>query len=337
MLALVASPQGLLKHDLLASVHGYSHRYNHGGDNASLDRQFERDKEHLRALGIAVETLDSPLEPGNTQLTRYRISKDQLQVPGSLRFSDEELMLLRLAALAWREGSLSSEARRAMMKLESLGAGLDVQNVGVAPRIGISEPAAPILQRAIAERRVVTFAYQLPDRDTPLERRVAPLRLHRAEGRWHLIARDVDRDADRVFLLSRIVGGVGLTRDSYDTELSANAAGVVAELLEREARQLATIDVRRGTVAEARLSPRAEHQETSVVGPGNLVGSETVRLTIGTIDYYEHALAEEIAGYGADVTVVNPDSLRHAVIDRFRAVVAAHSDAELQPVEDESV
>lgn len=317
VLALVASPQGLLKRDLLASVYGYSHRYDPAGDNASLERQFERDKENLRGLGITIETLDSPLEPGNTQLTRYRISKEQLQIPEELRFTDEELMLLRLAALAWQQGSLSAESRRAMMKLESLGAGVEVQRLGLAPRIGIAEPAAPQLQRAIDEACLVTFAYRLPDRDAPHDRCVAPLRLHRAEGRWHLIAYDPDRDADRVFLLSRIEGGVTVTRRGFDPELRGRASRIIAGLLERESHQLATLEVRRGTVAEARLVPRAR--------PGTLTETESgVRLEVGTIDYAEHLLADEIASYGADVAVLGPEPLREVVIERLRSAREAH-------------
>ena len=72
VLALVASPQGLTKSELLSSVYGYSQRYDRGVIDSSLERQFERDKAQVRELGIPVETIDSPLEPGNNQLTRYR-------------------------------------------------------------------------------------------------------------------------------------------------------------------------------------------------------------------------------------------------------------------------
>lgn len=333
VLALVASTEGLTKSSLLSSVYGYSERYRRGGDNSTLDRQFERDKELLRSLGIQIETLDSPLEPGNNLLTRYRISKGMLQFPEDLRFSERELMLLRLAAVAWSEGSLSAESRRAAMKLESLGAGLDVQHLGIAPKLGTAEPAAGPLQRAIDAGVVARFDYTLPDRETPLARKVAPLRLHRADDRWHLIAWDIEREADRVFLLSRISGEVRIGPEGIDAALFERADGIVAELLARRESQVATVRVRRGSVAEARLAPRAARNSavaSSAAVNSNAEGTaeqNTPReFALGMLD--AHVLAAELVGYGADVTVVAPAELRTLVIDRLRAVAAAHAEVD---------
>lgn len=320
VLALVASPEGSTKSALLSSVHGYSDRYRVGEANTALDRQFERDKEQLRALGIQIETLDSPLEPGNNQLTRYRVSKERLEFPSDLRFSERELMLLRLAALAWSEGSLSAESRRAAIKLESLGAGLDAQQLGVAPRLGTVEPAAAPLQHAIDAQRIVTFDYTLPERETPLLRRVAPLRMHRVEGRWHVIAWDLDRDAGRVFLLSRISPGVRITAKGYPPELREHADALVAELLQRRDERRAVIQVRRGSVAEARLAPRAIDEQPC----GD--DSDAIELTLNMLDTY--VLASELVGYGADAMVCGPAELRELVIARLRAVAVAHTEAD---------
>lgn len=316
VLALVASPEGSTKSALLSSVHGYSDRYRVGEANVALDRQFERDKEQLRALGIHIETLDSPLEPGNNLLTRYRVSKERLQFPADLRFSERELMLLRLAALAWSEGSLSAESRRAAIKLESLGAGLDVRYLGVAPRLGTAEPAAAPLQRAIDAQQIAVFDYTIPERETALTRRVAPLRLHRVDGRWHLIAWDLERDAGRVFLLSRISNEVRVAVEKYDPALREQAEELVAELLRRRDVLRATVQVRRGSVAEARLAPRAVSEQACASE------DDSIELTLNMLDRY--VLATELVGYGADVTVCEPSELRELVIDRLRAVAAAH-------------
>ncbi len=42
-----------------------------------------------------------------------------------------------------------------------------------------------------------------------------------------------------------------------------------------------------------------------------------------------HILADELASYGPEVRVVEPASLRDAVISRLRAVVEAHTDTEV--------
>jgi len=316
VLALVVAPEGLTRDALLSSVYGYAHRFERDRRSIALERQFERDKEQLRALGIPIETLDSPQEPGNNQLTRYRISKERFEFPSGLEFSERELMLLRLAAYAWRDGSLSAESRRAVMKLEALGAGLDVRQLGIAPRLGAAEPAAPKLRQAIDAGVVVRFGYTLPERSDPLARRVAPLGLHRAEGRWHLIAWDLDRDAGRVFLLSRISEPIVVTDEPFPPGLRAHADGLVAGLLRRRELVRVELAVERGSAAEARLSHRADRRR----GDG-----DAIRLELGTLDL--HVLAEELAAYGPDAVVVSPPELRDLVVARLRAMAEAHEEA----------
>lgn len=329
VLALVASPNGLTKRELLSTVYGYAERYRPGVTDAALERQFERDKDQLRDLGIPIETIDSPLESGNNQLTRYRISKRLMQMPGEVRFDARELALLRLAALAWRDGSLTAESRRSAMKLEALGAGLDVQHLGIAPRLGMPEPSAPQLQRAIDQRLVARFDYQMPDRDAPLGRRVAPLRLHRAEGRWHLIAFDLDRGQERVFLLTRIAGPVSLESTSFDDDLFARVDAVIAELLELERAQRVTVRAEPGSIAEARLSTRGgATADRAAPGAGGSLARDGAmeagtEIEFGTLDLHE--LAVELAGFGADVTVLAPSGLRDAVAERLERVRDQHA------------
>lgn len=341
VLALVVSPEGLTKRELLSSVYGYAGRSQHGAASAALERQFERDKEQLRGLGIQIETRDSPLEPGNNQLTRYRISKELLEFPRDLHFSERELVLLRLAALAWQEGSLSAESRRAAMKLEALGAGLDVQHLGVAPRLGTPEPVAASLQDAIAAGRIVRFGYTLPGRDAPLERRVAPLRLHRADGRWHLLSWDLEREADRVFLLARIDGPITVESTSFDPALRERVPAAEAELRRLREEQRATVLARRGSIAEARLAARsaparaADPETPEDPAADAVAGAEgrrsepdipvTRELTIGMMD--PHLLASELIEFGEDVAVVGPPALRELVVSGLRRIADSHSSA----------
>ena len=321
VLALVASAAGLTKHELLSSVYGYSDRYREDAHRAALERQFERDKEQLRILGIPVETVDSPGEPGNNQLTRYRISKSALEIPDGLTFTDRELMLLRMAVLAWREGSMTAEARRAAMKLESLGGGRDPLSLGVSAGFGTSEPSAPALLSAIESAQIAEFDYQLPERAEPLARRVYPLQLHRFEGRWHVIGFDVERLATRVFLLARIAGKVTHrdprpgepARPEHPAELVARS---VAELRQLQLDTPVTVRVRPGSSADARFSPGADRVETE---------ADARVLTFGTVD--QHELAALIAGYGADAVVSAPAALRDAVRALLQRVDDMHSGA----------
>lgn len=315
VLALVASPQGLNKHQLLSSVHGYSADYVPGGDNRSLERKFERDKEHLRTIGVPLETLDDPGDPGNNQLLRYRIVKSTLQLPESVRFSADELVMLRAAAQAWSEGSLSADSRRAVMKLGSMGSSLDLRQLGVAPQVTIREPQAADLRQAIEGQYPVHFLYRRADQEVPETRHVMPLRLHRADGRWHLISFDFERQEHRVFLLSRMVGSV--TRARTGTHVP-NARDVDAEVTRLEAlrqEQITRVSVRPGSIASARLKPRASRVDAGAEG------FETLHL--GTLDY--RAFAEELVAFGQDVAVIEPDELVKQVRIVLGEIRAAHS------------
>lgn len=316
VLALVASANGATKRELLSSVYGYADRYVPGMVDEALERQFERDKEQLRALGVPIETVDSPLEPGNTQLIRYRIAKEQLQTPPHVRFTSAELMLLRAAGLAWSEGSLSAESRRAAMKLESLGARVAVERLGARLDLASYEPQAPALQRAIDEGRVVRFAYQVPAHDAPLERVVAPLHLHRADGRWHLIGWDQQREAERVFLLARMSGQIRIENQFFDAELRERVPDAVARLAHRAQTHRATVRVQCGSIAEARLLPRA-------VGEREPGASGARQIEFGMLD--DAALADELVSYGAEVQVLAPAQLRQLVVNQLEQISRQHA------------
>ena len=98
VLALLATEAGLLKAEILSSVRGYAERYDDSGHNANLERQFERDKDDIRELGIPLETVESPDRPGDNQALRYRIPKGLYDLPDEVRFTPDELALLGLAA-----------------------------------------------------------------------------------------------------------------------------------------------------------------------------------------------------------------------------------------------
>ncbi len=169
------------------------------------------------------------------------------------------------------------------------------------------------------------FDYQLPGRDAPLERWIAPLRLHRAEGRWHLIGFDHDRGAARVFLLSRISSQVRLGNEHYSPEMLSLVEPALDELRALQGRLRARVSVRVGSAAEARFEARAlgDTAETEDVPVEGQSPSEARLLEIGTIDL--HALASEIAGCGDEAEVRSPPELRDTVLEALRAVREQHA------------
>lgn len=321
VLALVASPRGLTKDQLLSSVYGYSIDYEHGKSNASLERKFERDKEQLRFLGLPIDVIETPEESGNNQLLRYRISKNNLQLPENIRFSTEELALLRSAALAWSETSLSSHSRQALMKLESMSSNIDPRHIGVAPKVFIQHPATEALYRAIHAHNSVKFKYKKPENKESADRRVTPYGLHRADTRWHLVAFDHDRNDWRTFLLSRITSPVKLIAAIDKVNRREEVTDVIKRLERLQQSQVAKVFVKRGSIAHARLEPRSRFSAKTNIDVGK--NFETQNLHIETLDF--DALADELVAYSGDILRIEPQKLLLIFKEKLTHLLQLHS------------
>lgn len=315
VLALLATESGLTKAEILSTVQGYRQRYAAGGDNANLERQFERDKDDIRDLGVPLETIEAPGEAGNNQLLRYRIPRGAYELPADLTFDPDEIALLNLAAMVWREGSISGESRRALLKLRSLGVVADEPLVGYAPRVRLRDPAFEPLSAALDRGLVVRFAYLKPGEESARNREVIPLALVQYQGRWHLSAEeyvDAGRTAGdrKTFLLRRIVGPI-TTGPVAPPRPGDHAADTVADLDRLWAASAAIVEVEPGSDADTRLRHRRGTEE---------VGAAVLRLRYVDADI----LADELSGFGPEVRVVEPAALRDAVRARLERVVADH-------------
>ncbi|WP_223690538.1 helix-turn-helix transcriptional regulator [Leifsonia poae] len=318
VLALLATETGLTKNEILSTVQGYRQRFSLRGDNSSLERQFERDKDDIRELGVPLETVEAPGDSGNNQLLRYRIPKGAYDLPADVVFAPEEITLLGLAATVWREGSLSSESRRALMKLRSLGVEADDPIVGYAPRLRARESAFDPLNLALERKVIVQFPYLKPGERASRVRTVAPLALVQHQGRWHLQGIDQDANGSRTFLLSRMVGAVKVTARGFEAEGTDFAAKALAELERIWAGNVAEIEVTAGTDAATRLGKRYG----DAVPPRR--DGESFRLTVNYSD--ANILADQLASFGPEVLVLAPETIREAVRERLVATFRAHDD-----------
>lgn len=315
VLALLASESGLTKHEILSTVQGYRQRYDAGGDLTSLERQFERDKDDIRELGVPLETLENPLEPGNNQALRYRIPRTDYELPADIAFSPEETTLLNLAAMAWREGSLSRESQRALLKLRSIGVETSEPVLGYAPRIRTRDAAFAPLSDALARHLPASFDYLKPGDAAARTRTVEPRALVQHQGRWHLKALDTGVGEPRTFLLARIVSPVRLGRTPFVPEPGEHATAALAELDAIWEANVAEIDLASGEATDA------------AVRLGRRRGAERApdgRLLLHFTD--AELLADELAGFGPEVRVVGPERLRLAVVARLEHALAAHRD-----------
>jgi len=310
VLALLATENGLTKNEILSTVQGYRQDFDHSGDNANLERKFERDKDDIRELGVPLETVQAPGDPGNNQNLRYRIPRGEYELPGDVSFSSDETTLLNLAAMVWREGSLSAESRRALLKLRSLGVVPDEPVIGYAPRVRVRDAAFEPLSAALEKHQWVRFSYLKPGENDARVRTVTPLSLFQHQGRWHLYAHD-DAGVSKTFLLRRIVSQISTTGKSFEPPAGNLAELALAELDEVWNANIAFVEVTPGTDAETRLSKR---RGTSVTQTGEL------QLHYSDVNIF----ADELAGFGPEVLVISPPQLRAAVISRLERTAADH-------------
>lgn len=311
VLALLSTDQGLTKGEILSTVQGYRQRWSPTGDNVALERQFERDKDDIRELGVPLETIDDPSAAGNNQALRYRILRGSYELPDDISFSSEETALLTLAAMVWREGTLSGESRRALVKLRGLGGTASVPELAYAPRVRSRDAAFEPLRTALDRGVVVEFDYLKPGDDAPRRRVVAPYALVQHQGRWMVAAVESATGRSKTFLLSRVSGGVRLTSRTLDVPEGCTAGAALAELDRLWDERRAVVTVAPGSDAETRLTKRR----------GSVRRGDDA-LEVHYVDL--HVLAEELASFGPEVVVREPSELRTLVGTRLRRIAAVH-------------
>ena len=159
-------------------------------DKAARRRQFERDKETLRELGVPI-TVESP--DGFAAEQAYRIRSEDYYLP-DLALTDAELAALHVAVTAVRlAGGQGHEALAKLGGLAGEGHDIALAEVPVTPLVAD-------LFDAVSRRAMVTFTY----RDE--QRRLEPYGVVLRWGHWYVVGRDVDRAAPRAFRIDRIEG-----------------------------------------------------------------------------------------------------------------------------------
>jgi len=279
---------------------------------------FERDKEDLRDLGVPVVTGTDELwfddEVG------YRVDRDTYALP-PIELDAEELAVVGLASRVWQQASLAGPAARALTKLTALGVETDEGGLaGLEPRIRTAEPAFEALYAATRDHQPVSFSYRKPTGEAAV-REVEPWAVVSRSGRWYLVGRDRGRKAARVFRLSRIesdvrrVGRAGQYVVPEDLNPQQMLGNVSPPSDDREA--LIRVRVGRGAGLRRRALPDTSRETVAIDHPG----WDELRLRVGDAD----GLAQELAGYGPEVVVIEPADVREEVIRRLLAALAAQS------------
>ncbi|MFI9274199.1 helix-turn-helix transcriptional regulator [Kitasatospora sp. NPDC052896] len=305
-LCLMNTKRPLSKRELRESVEAYREAGSHGSEDA-FNRMFERDKDDLRELGLLIDTDENTLDGEIGYLAR----RDRNRLP-EIALDAEEAAALSLAAKVWQQARLSGAASGALQKLRAAGVPFTEEEpegrTALEPRIPAREAAFEPLLLAARDRRPVSFEYRKAGASAVEQRTVEPWALECWRGHWYLAGWDRDRAAVRVFRLSRISGRVRARGGVFTAHIPehVDVRAYVATFAGEGATATATVRLRRGAGFPLRtkaLSTRA-------------VDEQWDELEIP----YGYGLGADLAEYGPDLVVLEPDDLRADVIDRLRAV-----------------
>jgi proteasome accessory factor B len=234
-----------------------------------------------------------------------------------VRFEPDELAVLGLASRVWQQASLAAPASRALLKLKADGIEPDGASlVGIEPRVRTSEPAFEPVYAAVRDRRAISFPYRTSGTGEPMVRHVEPWGIVSRHGRWYVVGHDRDRGATRVFRLSRVAGAV--------MPIGPPGAVQVPD----------GVDFRDQVAALVPATPTADAVLRARPGAGLALRHRATTIRTGADGWDElvvpfrdaDVLAEEVCGYGPDVRVAHPPSVRDAVVRRLQAVLGAVSE-----------
>ncbi|WP_107706061.1 helix-turn-helix transcriptional regulator [Nocardioides allogilvus] len=309
---LLAQTRFVSKQDIRRAHYG-EYADNPRGHEA-FEKAFERDKDDLRELGVVIEvgSLDNYFDDE----LGYRISPDTSSLP-EIRFGADEAAVLGIAARAWEQATLARATTEAMRKLAAQGVEIDTSRLDlVPPSLRAEEPAFDACWEATQKRRVITFDYRRPGEEAA-SRRLQPWGVVRSSGRWYVVGFDLDRQAERVFRLSRVQGKVTLTGKSaaYDVPAGTDVQAVAHNLVHRTPDIEATVLVRQRTgVALRRQSSSIEED---VAGPDDASGWDRV-----TVSGQARDLVGSVLALGPNAVLETPADLRSDVVSRLRGVAS---------------
>jgi len=204
---LMAERRPITARDVKSNVEGYSEM-----SDEAFARRFYSDRAELLALGV-------PLQSQRDEFTGeelYILRSEQYFLP-QLELADDELAALN-TALYLLEGKFAyAEPLRLALQNLALGRpGFAEVATATADRVEVLDPdyspempgRLAKLEGAISKQRTVKFDYWSISRDEHSERTLNPYALYNDRGKWYVVGKDLDRDAERTFRVSRIEGDI---------------------------------------------------------------------------------------------------------------------------------
>ena len=221
---LMAERRPVTAPEIRRDVEGYSVM-----NEDAFARRFYADRSELDALGIQL-AVEKPID-GLVEQENYSLPPENFHLP-AIAFEDQELAALN-TALQLLDGEFAyAEPLRLALQQISWGRPSPLQApeqqtvalgiTGAAGGHDISQRLAKI-ETAIFRRKTIAFEYYTMERDVVGTRRVDPYQLLFQGGQFYLVGRAHERNAIRVFRLSRIRGKVAyVTKAEHDFQRPAD-------------------------------------------------------------------------------------------------------------------
>ena len=297
-IALLATKRYLTKSEIFRTVEGYE------GAPESMERMFERDKDDLRSLGISIEL--GTFDPLFEDEAGYRITPSSYQLDlGELDGID--IALLSIAASAWTGAALEKESTSALIKLASMGLDSDSDALSLlAPRVSGTDQNFTLITDAIIRRAEIEFSYIGSDLSRNV-RRVAPYSMRGNAGSWYLVGLDLEKNSLRTFRIDRMASEVIVGKKSGAFEIPQ----IVPDQRADEAQESALLGIRKNR----------GHQLRSLAHQVKM-GDEWDKVSLPILD--ASWLLRLILWHREDVVVLEPVTLRRAVIDALRNLQVLH-------------
>jgi predicted DNA-binding transcriptional regulator YafY len=221
---LMAERRPVTATEIRRDVEGYSDM-----TEDAFARRFYADRAELDALGIHL-TVDKPAD-GFSEQENYSLAPEAFHLP-AIEFTDDERAALQTAlTLLDGEFAYAEPLRLALQQItwgrpSPLGSGLrQTIGLGITASAGGAELSARLakIDTAIYRRKRIEFGYYTMQRDETALRKVDPYHLVFEGGQFYLVGHSHERDAVRVFKLSRIRGKVAYaTKAEHDFQRPAD-------------------------------------------------------------------------------------------------------------------
>lgn len=318
---LMAEQRPVTALEIRRDVEGYS-----GMNEDAFARRFYADRAELVSLGIQLK-VEKPSD-GTSEQENYSLPPENFHLP-AIEFTDSELGALQ-TALTLLDGEFAyAEPFRLALQQLSWGRPDPLKQpatrsvaLGITGSAGGQELSARLakIETAIFRRKTITFEYYTMGRDELGERKVDPYQLLFKGGQFYLVGYSHEREAIRVFRLSRMRGKVAYaTKSEHDFERPSEFDP--RSYASRADWQLGET----GDTAEIAISERIAWQiERHFAEHGEFTAGKS-QVIFKTEYANSRQLISWLLGLGEHATLLSPPELCEELTERTELIVQRHS------------